>query len=175
MHGGLGRHRRRGRFRRHANVVRLFFLFFFLGQNGLHHIAGLRDVREIDFRDDRLRAARRRRGRLRAMPGGMLEMRTNLLRLLQLQRTRVRFGLRNAEFRKNVENRSRLDFKLFREIVDTNLTHPPLFSSSAAKPPLVAHRYSMALAAFKVSVFVQPAFEFQAHLRAVLFGRLVPG
>ena len=41
----------------------------------------------------------------------------------------------HAEFRKNVENRARLDFQLFREIVDTNLAHPPLFNSVPPKRP----------------------------------------
>jgi hypothetical protein len=40
-------------------VSRLFFLFFFLGQNGLHHIAGLGDVRQVNLRDNALRRTRR--------------------------------------------------------------------------------------------------------------------
>jgi hypothetical protein len=32
-----------------------------------------------------------------------------------------------AEFRQNIENLPALDFHLAREIVNTNLTHPPLF------------------------------------------------
>jgi hypothetical protein len=32
-----------------------------------------------------------------------------------------------AEFRQYVKNLPALDFHLAREIVDTNLTHPPLF------------------------------------------------
>jgi hypothetical protein len=55
--------------------------------------------------------------------------RTNLIRLIPLKRAGVRFPSSDAEFRKNLENCPRLDFKLFREIVDTNLAHPPLFTS----------------------------------------------
>ena len=36
-------------------MARLFFFFLLLGQDGLHHIAGLGDVREIDFGSDGLR------------------------------------------------------------------------------------------------------------------------
>jgi hypothetical protein len=51
-----------------------------------------------------------------------------------------------AELRQNVKNLPALDFHLAREIVDTNLTHPPLFRFCYPKP-LVAHGYLMALAA----------------------------
>jgi hypothetical protein len=40
----------------------------------------------------------------------------------------MRLARSYADFRKNVENRARLYFQLFREIVDSNLTHPPLFN-----------------------------------------------
>ena len=77
-----------------------------------------------------VRAARMRRGL--CLPR---KVRTNLLRLVQFQRAGVRLPARNAEFRKNVENRPRLNFQLFREIVDTNLTHPPLFNVCRQKVP----------------------------------------
>jgi hypothetical protein len=129
-------------------VACLFFLFFLLGQNGLHHIAGLGDVREIDLRDDGLRAVASCRGtRMGRRLRFLRKMRTNLLRLVQFQRAGVRLDAIHAEFRENVDNRPRLNFQLARQIVDTNLTHPPLFKKFAAKPPLVAHSYLMALAA----------------------------
>lgn len=115
-------------------AARLFFRFFFLGFNGFQHISGLGDVREIDLGDDGLRGARRRCIRMRSRLRGMRKVSANLHRLVQLERTGVGFALANAEFRKNIENRARLDFKLFREIVNTNLAHPPLFESCAAKP-----------------------------------------
>ena len=117
-------------FDRHARVTRLFFFFLLLGQKSLHHIAGLGDVRKIDLGDNGFRAVPA--GCRAAMRAGVLRLprkvRANLLRLVQLQRAAVRLPGRNADFRKNVENRPRLDFQLFREIVDTNLTHPPLFN-----------------------------------------------
>jgi hypothetical protein len=72
-------------------------------------------------------------------------MHANLLRLVFFQRTGVGFALGQAEFRQNVKNLPALDFHLAREIVDSNLTHPPLFRLCAPKP-LVAHSYLMALA-----------------------------
>jgi hypothetical protein len=54
-------------------------------------------------------------------------MRANLVGLIVLQRTGVGFAGSQAEFRQNIENLPALDFHLAREIVNTNLTHPPLF------------------------------------------------
>jgi hypothetical protein len=63
-------------------VARLFFRFLLLGQNGLHHIAGLGDVREVDFRGNRLACAR---GRGASVTGGSVaaaKMPANLVRLV---------------------------------------------------------------------------------------------
>jgi hypothetical protein len=110
-------------------VACLFFFFLLLGQEGLHHIARLGNVRKIDLGDDGFRGvAAGRRACMRGVPRFPRKVRTNLLSLVQFQRTGVRLACRNAELRKNVENRSRLYFQLFREIVNTNLTHPPLFN-----------------------------------------------
>ena len=141
--GGRGAHRglgwlgrRGGRLCRHAHVMRLFFLFLLLGQNGLHHIAGLGDVRQIDLGNDGGRAvAGRRTCGMRCRSRFLRKMRTNLFRLVAFERTGVRFARRNTELRKNVENRARLYFQLFREIVDTNLAHPPLFNSVPPNRP----------------------------------------
>ena len=62
-----------------------------------------------------------------------------------LQRTGVGLAGGQAELRQYVENLPALDFHLAREIVDSNLTHPPLFKLCCPKP-LVAHSYLMALA-----------------------------
>ena len=134
---GLGRLRSRGgRLCRHAHVTRLIFLFLLLGQNGLHHIAGLGDVRQIDLGNDGGRAvAGRRACGMRCRSRFLRKMRTNLIRLVALERTGVRFARRNTELRKNVENRARLYFQFFREIVDTNLAHPPLFNSVPPNRP----------------------------------------
>jgi hypothetical protein len=112
------------------------FGFFFLlpRQHGLEHVAGFGNVGEIDLGSDRLRSARRRI----AWPGGPclpLEVRANPVGLLRLKRAGVRFPSGHADFRKNIENRARLDFQLFREIVDTNLAHPPLFEIFCRQKP----------------------------------------
>ena len=134
---GLGWLRRRGgRLCRHAHVMRLFFLFLLLGQNGLHHIAGLGDVRQVDFGNDGGRAVTvRRTCGMRSRSRFLRKMRTNPIRLVAFERTGVRFARRNTELRKNVENRARLYFQFFREIVDTNLAHPPLFNSVPPNRP----------------------------------------
>ena len=52
-------HNRRGCFAgRHMALARFCLLFLFFGQNGLHHVAGLGDVGEIDFWCNRLGRAR---------------------------------------------------------------------------------------------------------------------
>jgi hypothetical protein len=71
----------------------------------------------------------------------------HLVGFIPLERAGVGLTCSYAEFRKNVENRARLNFQLFRKIVNTNLTHPPLFTVCAANPSLVAHSYLMTLAA----------------------------
>jgi hypothetical protein len=103
-------------------------LFLLLGgQNGLEGVAGLGDVGEIDLGRDDLRGARGRGGALTAGSRSTLELRANLLRLVVLQGTGVGLAAIQAEFRQYVKNLLALDFHLAREIVDTNLTHPPLF------------------------------------------------
>ena len=54
-------------------------------------------------------------------------MRTDLLGLIAFQGTGVGLAICQPEFRQYVKNLPTLDFHLAREIVDTNLTHPPLF------------------------------------------------
>jgi hypothetical protein len=86
---GPGRLRgRSGRFCRHAHVARLIFLFLLLGQNGLQHIAGLRDVRQINFGSDGRRAVvARRTCAVRRRPRFPIKMRTNPIRLVAFERT----------------------------------------------------------------------------------------
>jgi len=124
----------------------LFFFLLLVGQNGLHHVAGLGDVGEIDFGRYALRGARGRGAPVAARSRSTLELRANLLRLVIFQRTGVGLAARQAEFCQYVKNLTALDFHLAREIVDSNLTHPPLFKICYPKP-LVAHSYLMAMAA----------------------------
>jgi len=68
-------------------VARFLFLFLLLGQNGLHHIAGLGDVREIDLGLNGLRGARGRGARVAARLRATLKLRANLVRLVVFERT----------------------------------------------------------------------------------------
>jgi hypothetical protein len=99
----------------------------FLGLNCLQHVARLGDVREIDFRRNALRGTGGRGAPTAAGAGAPLKLRTDLLGLIAFQGTGVGLAICQPEFRQYVKNLPTLDFHLTREIVDTNLTHPPLF------------------------------------------------
>jgi hypothetical protein len=75
----------------------------------------------------------------------------NLVGLIVLQRTGVGLAGSQAKLRQYVENLPALDFHLACKIVNSNLTHPPLFDFCCPKP-LVAHSYLMALAVLKTFV-----------------------
>jgi hypothetical protein len=66
-------------------LARLLFLFLLVGQDGFHHVAGLGDVRKIDFGSNGLRAARRRAAALATRPRPTLKQPANLLRFVILQ------------------------------------------------------------------------------------------
>jgi len=109
-------------------VARCCLFFLFLGQNGLHHIARLGDVREINLGRNALRGARRLCRRLACGTRSALKMRANLIGLILFKRTGVGLSSGQAKLRQHVENLSALDLHLARKIVDSNLTHPPLFT-----------------------------------------------
>jgi hypothetical protein len=79
-------------------------------------------------------------------------MRANLIGLVVFQRAGVGLAAGQADFRQYVKNLTALDFHLAREIVDTNLTHPPLFKLCYPRP-LDAHSYLLAMAALETSMF----------------------
>src|ERR1035438_6157069 len=114
--------------------ARLLLIFLLHGQNGLHHVAGLGDMREVDSWRYALRSARGRSSRVTARARSTLNVCTDLLCLVRLQRTGVSLAGAQTEFRQNVKNLPALDFHLAREIVDTNLAHPPLFRMCYPKP-----------------------------------------
>jgi hypothetical protein len=60
----------------------------------------------------------------------LLKVRAHLFRLVAFKRARVRLDTLYAQLRKETDNRARLNFQLACQIVDTNLTHPPLFKTS---------------------------------------------
>ena len=129
----LGRNRSDGLARRHVALAGLGFLFLLLGQNGLHHVAGLGDMGEINLGCDGLRSTRRP-GTAVAPLAPVLEVRADLFSLVIFDRTRVSFALTQAEFPEHVKNLTALDFHLTREIVNSNLAHPPLFRMCYPKP-----------------------------------------
>jgi len=112
----------------------LLFLFLLLGQDGLQHIAWFGDVGEVDFGRNALCVACGSRASMGC--GGIVavEMNAHLLRFVCLERARVGLAGGQTEFRQNVKNLFALDFHLACEIVDTNLTHPPLFELLRPKP-----------------------------------------
>jgi hypothetical protein len=108
-------------------VPHLGILLLLLGQNGLQHVAGLGDVREINLGRNALRGARGLRAGALRTPRATLKMCAHLLCFVGLQRTGMGLAGGQAELCQYVKNPSALDFHLAREIVDSNLTHPPLF------------------------------------------------
>jgi hypothetical protein len=115
-------------------AARLFFLFPLLGLNRFQHIARLGDVREVDLWSDDLRDARCRAACVAGRPRSTLEVRANLFRLVVLDRAGVGLARGQTKLRQYVKNLLALDLHLAREIVDSNLTHPPLFKLCCPRP-----------------------------------------
>jgi hypothetical protein len=65
-------------------MTRLFLFFFFLGQNGLEYVAGLGDMREVDFWRDCLRRAAGCAG-VAGCVSAMRKLCANLLRFIFFQ------------------------------------------------------------------------------------------
>ena len=132
--GRLGRRSRRGRARRHPDRTRPIFLCLLLGQHGLQHIAGLGDMRQIDLGSDRRPALPRRRAALSGGAPIALKMGAHFLRFVLLQRAGMGLARAHSELSQYFEHLTALDFQFAREIVDSNLAHPPLFKSLPPKP-----------------------------------------
>jgi hypothetical protein len=100
-----------------------------LGKDGLQHIAGFGDVGKVNLG---LEAFAFRLGRARALGSVPIarsfEMGADLLRFVIFERGGMRFFLGDADFRQHIENGFALDLQLSRQIVDSNLAHPPLSS-----------------------------------------------
>jgi hypothetical protein len=114
-------------------LPRLSLLFLLFGQDGFEGIPGLGYVGEIDFGLEPLRGARRRGGGM-ATGLGSAQLSANLLRLEILQRAGVGLATGQAQFCQYIQNLPALDFHLACEIVDSNLTHPPLFRLCCQSP-----------------------------------------
>jgi hypothetical protein len=57
-------------------------------------------------------------------------MDANFIGFMVFERTGMRFLLGDADFFQDIENRLALDFQLSGQVVNSNLTHPPLVSSA---------------------------------------------
>jgi hypothetical protein len=78
--------------------ARILLFLLLVGENGLEHIAGLGDVREVDF--GLLALGRARSGAaLAAAPGVALKLRANLVRFVVFERTGVGLAAGQAELR----------------------------------------------------------------------------
>jgi hypothetical protein len=115
-------------------LARVLLSLLLIGQDGFEHVAGLGDMGKIDFGLDALRGARGPSGSLVAGPRGALKLSADLIRLIVLKRTGVGLAAGQAKLRQYVKNLTALDFHLACEIVDSNLTHPPLFKMWCPKP-----------------------------------------
>jgi hypothetical protein len=96
----------------------------------LQHVAGTRNLRQVDLRLDlgfavRAAASLPRTGGF-LLPGKVLAY---ALGFVALDRTRVRLLLGDADFRQDFKNLPTLDFQLTRQIVDSNLHPPCMFPS----------------------------------------------
>jgi hypothetical protein len=120
-------------------------LFLMLGgENRLERVARLGNVGEINLGGNRLGSARRIAAGMASVPGAATEMHADLFGLVFLQRTGVGLALGQTEFRQYVKNLPTLDFYFACKIVNSNLTHPPLFKL-CCPCPLVAHGYLLAV------------------------------
>jgi hypothetical protein len=103
--------------------------------DGLEHVAGLRNVGQVDFGLDLVFGANWAGGTGR---GGRrtfllaLEVCPDLLRFVHLEGTGVRLLFANSNGRKYVQNRFALDLKFPGQVIDSNLLlllHPSFCSS----------------------------------------------
>jgi len=125
--------RRRSRTGRRRSRRRGCSSLLLLANNGFQHIAGFRDMRKINLGFDLLN--RRRRGT--SGPAWTLpivrrttEMPANFLRLVVFERAGMGLLLCDPHFGQHVKNGFALYFELPGQVVNSNLTHPPLCSSA---------------------------------------------
>jgi hypothetical protein len=79
--------------------ARILLFLLLVGENGLEHIAGLGDVREVDFGLLLALGSARTGASLAAAPGVALKLRANLLRFVVFERTGVGLAAGQAELR----------------------------------------------------------------------------
>ncbi len=126
-----GRRTHHHRWRRRCRTLRILrraLGFLLAGQNGLHRVAGLGDIRQIDVGAIVLLEPRTRRW---SRPGPALKIVPDAHGLTLLDRTRVGLALRQIHSFQCVENLFTLDFQLTRQIVNSNLTQSASFRCPA--------------------------------------------
>jgi hypothetical protein len=96
--------------------------FLLARQNGLHYVAGLGDVGEVNLGAIFLLGSRRSRGLHSA-----LQKSTDLVSLTCFDGARMGLAFGQTQASQSIENLFTFDFQLTRQIVNSNLTHPPLF------------------------------------------------
>lgn len=99
--------------------------------NGIQHIARAGDMREINLGFDLVGRGATSAGCLElgmvAIPG--LQISAHLFGFMLFERTGMGFLLDDSDVRERIENTFAFYFQLSCQIVNSNLTHPPLFSS----------------------------------------------
>jgi hypothetical protein len=93
------------------------------------NVAGLGDMGKVNFGLYAFRFATAGTRGLGGRSRFPLKMGAYFLCLVFFQRTRMRLFLGDPNFRKHIENCLAFYFQLSGQIVDSNLTHPPLVSS----------------------------------------------
>jgi hypothetical protein len=97
--------------------------FFLARQHRFHGVAGFRNIGEIKLRP----VLRFTSGTRYRRTGSPLKVPTHLLRLKRFNGTGVRLAFAQIHRVQRVQNLFALHFQLTCQIVNSNLTHPPLF------------------------------------------------
>jgi hypothetical protein len=101
-----------------------------LADDRLQNVSGAGDVRKINLCFDAFGFGAGRARRLGSRTfARATQLDADFLRLILFQRTGVRLLLGHPYIGQYVENSFALDFQLSGQIVDSNLTHPPLCAS----------------------------------------------
>ena len=130
--------RRRSRLRRNSRCGRRSSGRLLI-KDGLQHVPGLGNVRQVNLGLDFVGAGMRSTtGLSRAVPvPRAFEVYANFFRFMLFERAGMRLLLGDADFCQDIENGLAFDFQFPGQIVNSNLTHPPLCSSELV--PLSLH------------------------------------
>lgn len=137
LRGTRRRSRRSGRsnwprWRRRSRRCRLLLL----PNDRLQHVSRLRDVRKINLGPDLVWCAIASASSWPARGvslAGSAEVDPHFFRFVVFERAGMSFLLGDADFGEYIENGFALDFQFPGQIVDSNLTHPPLCSSEPSR------------------------------------------